>query len=100
MSDDPLAELLAAVDAVNASGSAKNRLRLRAAFNALPRDRGPLADSLGPPLPPRQWSFTPHVMAALARSAELADASNDLYIRLHHLEFAIEEIQQTKTQPQ
>jgi hypothetical protein len=45
----------------------------------------------------RSLTPTPTVTAVLQRAVELANASNDLNLRSHHLQFALEEITQQTT---
>ena len=85
-----LTELIDAAEVLIRNGStATNRTRLRQALNALPREALPTT------LPAtRTWSFSPAVIAAITRAGTLADASNDLFIRTQHLDFALKEQQQ------
>lgn len=87
-----LTELIEAAEVLIRNGStATNRTRLREALNALPRE------SLPTTLPAtRTWSFSPAVIAAITRAGTLADASNDLFIRTQHLDFALKEQIQTQ----
>ena len=88
MSDiDPrLAELLDAAERlVTAGSSITNRTRLRQALSAIPREPLDVAGF-------RPWRFTPAVMQVIARAAELADAANDLHVRIAYLEHAIKEV--------
>jgi hypothetical protein len=95
MTPDPrLVELVEAAQTLVQVGSTiTNRNRLRKAVEALP------AELMEMPAPPRQLRLTPPVEQAITRAAELANASNDLYLRTHHLEFALAEIQGGTQQP-
>jgi hypothetical protein len=95
MTPDPrLVELVeAAQNLVQTGGTVANRTRLKKAVEAIP------AELMEMPAPPRGLRLTPPVEQAIARAAELANASNDLYLRTHHLEFALAEIQGGTQQP-
>jgi len=86
MITDPfLLELISAAEAVIDKGSIVNRTRLKAALAAIPSefsDRSFL----------RTLTPTPTVTAVLNRAVELANISNDLNLRSHHLQFALDEI--------
>lgn len=84
MTTDP--RLLELIDAarvlVTQGGTAINRTRLKVALQAIPSDGSGLILSIAP---------SPAVTQVLARAIELANASNDLFLRTQHLEFALKE---------
>ena len=87
--NDPcLAELLdAATEVIEKGASATRRVRLRDAILAVPPDI--VGASILRPLRP-----TPAVTAMIQRAVELGNASNDLHLRLQHIDFAIKETPQ------
>lgn len=78
----------AATNLVENGGSVANRSRLKVALAAIPCHAEEVTVS-------RTLRFTPPSLQVLARAAELAQASNDLYIRTQHIEFALSDIQPT-----
>jgi hypothetical protein len=93
MTTDPrLLELIAAAEnLITNGGGIANRNRLKAALGAVPSDFTDMSFC-------RPLSLSPTVTAVLKRAVELANASNDIRLRSHHLQFALEEIAPT-TQP-
>jgi hypothetical protein len=93
MTNDPrLLELIAAAEnLITNGGGIANRNRLKAALGAVPSDFTDMTFL-------RSLTPTPVVTAVLNRAVDLANASNDLHLRSHHLQFALEEIAPT-TQP-
>ena len=89
ITDPRLLELLAAAEAIIfGGGNVVNRNRLRAALGAIPSEFTDTSFL-------RSLTPTPTVTAVLNRAVELANASNDLNLRSHHLQFALEEIAPT-----
>jgi len=85
--DPRLVELLEAANEVLVKGaSAARRTRLREAVDAVPRLVETL--SMTRPLP------TPAVVDMLNRAVGLANASNDICLRLQHIDFALKETPQ------
>ena len=85
--DPRLAELIEAASIlIDQGGSVTNRNRLKAALFAL--DAKPL--DLEKLIRPRLC--TPAVSEIIAKAAQMADASNDVYVRIQHLEFAMREV--------
>jgi hypothetical protein len=87
MTNDPrLLELIAAAEnLITNGGGIANRNRLKAALGAVPSDFTDM--SFLRPLTP-----TPPTLEVLKSAVELANASNDLYLRTQQLTFALGDI--------
>jgi hypothetical protein len=84
--DPRLTELLdAAQKLLEEGGTVTNRNRLRAALAAIPMGSIPMPIT-------RPFLVTPTVEKVIARACELANASNDLFLRSQHLMAAFEEL--------
>lgn len=84
-SDPRLAELItAAKTLIDKGGSVVNRNALSHALAQIPSELEGL--EITRPLTP-----TPAVQDLIRRSCELANATNDLHLRLQHLDFAMKE---------
>jgi len=89
ITDPRLLELIAAAEnLITNGGSITNRNRLKAALGNVPSEFTDTSFL-------RALTPTPIVTAILNRAVELANASNDLNLRSHHLQFALEEIAPT-----
>jgi len=86
ITDPRLLELIAAAEnLIDKGGSVTNRNRLKEALGNIPSEFDDM--SFVRPLTP-----TPPTLEVLKRAVELANASNDLYLRTHHLAFALGEV--------
>lgn len=89
ITDPRLLELIAAAEnLITNGGGITNRARLKEALGAIPSEFTDTSFL-------RSLTPTPIVTAILNRAVELANASNDLHLRSHHLQFALEEIAPT-----
>lgn len=89
ITDPRLFELISAAEnLITNGGSTANRARLKAALGSVPSEFTDMSFV-------RSLTPTPIVTAILNRAVELANASNDLHLRSHHLQFALEEIAPT-----
>jgi hypothetical protein len=86
ITDPRLLELIAAAEnLIEHGGSTTNRARLKEALGKVPSDFTDMSFM-------RELRPTPTVVAVLANAVSMANASNDLYLRAHHLAFALGEV--------